>query len=174
MPLPTLPLPGSRLLLEPPVSPARLVARIRVPPVVSPPPPPSLGISIGGLKEPLVDLADLPERPRTPAVRNLTSNFERHPVLGGPLPEKRPSRAQVPGVLAEANSAGPSDEFAVPLVDAVEWAVIWSSDLEPRTLTDALKRADADKWVAAALAEMLVLDNSPLERGGSARAGCSR
>lgn len=98
---------------------------------------------------------DLPERLHTPpTVRQLTSHFEHHPSLEPPLPPKRASRARVPGALAEANSADLTDGFAVLLVNAVECAMATSADIEPKTLTDALKRPDADKWVAAALAEI--------------------
>ena len=101
--------------------------------MVPPPPPPSPDISIGGLQEPLADLADLPERARTPpAVRDLTSNFERHPVLEAPLLGKRPCRARVPGGLASANSADPGDEFVVSRAE------------NPHGRTYC-KRADADK-----------------------------
>lgn len=102
---------------------------------------------------------DLPERPRTPAaVKNLTSFFEHHPSLDDALPEKCHSRARCPGALAEAHTvteqSDGGDSLAIPLVDAVEWAFLTSDSIEPRTLADALKRADADKWVAAALAEI--------------------
>jgi transposase InsO family protein len=87
-------------------------------------------------------------------VRQLTSNFEHHPSLGDPLPEKQPSGAHVPGALAEANAAGPVGAFAIPLVDAVEFALSTSAVSEPRMLEDALKQPDVDKWVVAALAEI--------------------
>src|SRR5258706_15652017 len=95
------------------------------------------------------------ERPRTPpAVRNLTDNFEHHPSLGAPLPEKRHSRARQPGALLEANSGAELDSIDIPLVDAIECAFITSGSMEPRTLADALTRPDAERWVAAALAEI--------------------
>ena len=147
-----------------PLSPARLDA---VPvPVPVPVPDPAPDPVAGGEVDPAPRLVarvqpvppppnDLPERPHTPpTVRQLTSHFEHHPSLEPPLPPKRASRARVPGALAEANSADLTDGFAVPLVDAVECAMATSADIEPKTLADALKRPDADKWVAAALAEI--------------------
>ena len=104
---------------------------------------------------PACALHDLPERPRTPpAVKQLTSHFEHHPSLGLPLPPKRVSRARLPGALAKANSARFSHNFTIPLVDAVECALNTSVSIEPKTLADVLKRPDADRWVAAALAEI--------------------
>ena len=116
----------------------QLVVRVQTPPPV----PPHL------------PLQDLPERPRTPpTIRQLTSHFEHHPSLEPPLPPKCASRARIPGALAEANSAG-AHGVAVPLVDAVECALNTSISIEPKTLADALSRPDADKWIAAALAEI--------------------
>jgi hypothetical protein len=115
-----------------------LVAHV-VPPIIPPAPP----------------APDLPECPHTPlAVRQLTSNFEHHLSLGDPLPGKQPSGVHVPGALAEANAAGPVGAFAIPLVDAVEFALSTSAVSEPRTLKDALKQLDVDKWVVAALKEI--------------------
>jgi len=82
------------------------------------------------------------------------SNFKHHPTLSDLLPSKCPSRACLPGVLAETNTVMPAKELVIPLVDAVEFAFLASSDLEPRTLMEALKQLDADKWVAAVLAEI--------------------
>jgi hypothetical protein len=110
-----------------------------IPPVILPAPP----------------VPDLPKCPHTPlAVRQLTSNFEHHPSLGDPLPGKWPSGAHVPGALAEANAAGPVGAFTIPLVDAMEFALSMSAVSELRTLEDALKRPDVDKWVVATLVEI--------------------
>ena len=56
--------------------------------------------------------------------------------------------------MAEANLATPDGAITIPLVDAIEHAFSGSDTIEPRTLAEALKRPDADKWVAAALAEI--------------------
>ena len=101
---------------------------------------------------------DVPERPRTPPeVRNLVSNFEHHPTAE-PLPAKRATRARLPGALAEdafAVTADPSpDDICIPLLDAVECVFSTTTELEPRSLAEALKRPDADKWVGAALKEI--------------------
>jgi transposase InsO family protein len=94
------------------------------------------------------------ERPHTPpAVKRLTSHFEHHPSVA-PLPPKRAPKARQPGVFAEANLSGLAEEVAIPLHDAVECALRTSDAIEPRTLAEALRRPDADKWVAAALAEI--------------------
>ncbi len=129
------------------------------PPLVLPraPPPTSAAAPLLLLPSPpQPPPADLPERLRTPpAIKSLMSNFQHHPVLEGLLPQKWPTRVRVPGALAKANTvAAPSDDIAIPLVDAVKFAFLMSVALEPRTLADALKRADADKWVAAALAKI--------------------
>lgn len=42
----------------------------------------------------------------------------------------------------------------IPLVNAIECALIMSANIELWTLADALRHLDADKWVAAALAEI--------------------
>ena len=123
----------------------RLTTRLHVLPPIPPPPPSS----------PASNVPDLPERPRTPpAVKRLTTHFEHHPSVAPSLPPKRASRARQPGALAEASLAGPADDIAIPLVDAVECALSTSESIEPRSLAEALKRPDADKWVAAALAEI--------------------
>jgi len=124
-------------------------------PVPAPVPAPAADPLDDGQPDLALPFHDLPERPRTPpAVKQLTSHFEHHPSLGHPLPPKRVSRARLPGALAEANSAGSTHGFAIPLVDAVECALNTSVSIELKTLADALKRPDADKWVAAALAEI--------------------
>jgi len=109
------------------------------------PPPPPLPFA----------LVDLPEHPQTPpSIKNLTSNFEHHPSLQT-LPLKRHTSSCVPGAFTEAFAiASFKEEFAVPLVDAVECAFLTSVDLEPTTLADALTCADANKWIEAALAEI--------------------
>ena len=66
-------------------------------------------------------------------------------------------RACILSVLANADAdADAADDLAIPLVDAdtAEWTFLTSVALDPRTLTDMLKWADADKWVATALAEI--------------------
>ena len=108
------------------------------------------------------DLLECPHTP--PAVKQLMSHFEHHPLLGLPLPPKHVSRAWLPSALAKANSAGPTHGFTIPLVDAVECALNTSITIEPKTLANALKWPDADKWVAAALAEIEAhLQNSTWE-----------
>ena len=98
---------------------------------------------------------DMPERPRTPPeVKNLLSNFERHPATA-PLPPKRPTRARLPGTLSEeANTSVVHDPVCVPVLDAMEYAFSTAPNLEPRSLAEALKRPDASLWVKAALAEI--------------------
>ena len=128
------------------------------PPVDLIPPPlltPDVHVHRPAPAAPPLPLADLAERPRTPpAVKQLTSFFEHHPSLEA-LPPKRQSNARVPGALAEASTATDlGEEFAVPLVDAVECAFLTSVEMEPKTLVEALKRADADKWIDAALSEI--------------------
>jgi len=99
-----------------------------------------------------------------PAVRQLTSHFELHPLLGPLLLPKHASRAQVPGALAKANSANPASDFTIPLVDAVECALSTSVSIEPKTLTDVLRCPNADKWIAATLTEIKAhLENSMWE-----------
>jgi hypothetical protein len=142
--------PSAAAPTVPPIPAPRLVVRLRIPPAVLPPPSPLVTAP-----SPVAPLVDLPERPWTPAaVRDLTVNFEHHPALEHPLPQKHYMTVQLPGALAEANAAGPAEDLSIPLVDAVEWAFLTSSDLKPKTLADTLKRADAEKWVAAALAEI--------------------
>jgi hypothetical protein len=75
-------------------------------------------------------------------------------MLEGPLPEKRALRARLPGALAEGNSAVLASDFAIPLVDAVKCALNVSVNIELKSLAEALARPDADKWIAAALAEI--------------------
>ena len=76
--------------------------------------------------------------------------------MGDPLLPKHPPRAHLPGVLVEVNAVTPARELVIPLVNAMEFAFLASSDLEPRTLTEALKQLDADKGVAAVLAKIEV------------------
>jgi hypothetical protein len=123
-----------------------LVARLQVPP-------------------PQLPLHDLPKCPHTPpTIRQLMSHFKHHPSLGALLPPKCASRAQLPGALAKANSAGPTHGFAIPLVNAVECALNPSISIEPKTLADTLGWPNTDKWVTAALAEIEVhLQNSTWE-----------
>lgn len=99
---------------------------------------------------------NLPEHPCTLlAVRSLTSNFQHHPVLEGPLLNKQHTRAHLPGALAEVNTVtDTTEDLDIPLVNAIKWAFLTSVILELKTLADALKQADADKWVDTALAEI--------------------
>lgn len=69
-------------------------------------------------------------------------------------PTRRSQSTQIPGTLAEANSADSAGGFTIPLVDAVECTLSMSVNIEPKTLADALKQPDANKWVTAALAEI--------------------
>ena len=92
------------------------------------------------------------------AVKNLMSFFEHHPSLDDTLPEKHHLRACCPGALAEAHAVteqtNGGDDLAISLVDAVKWAFLTSNSIKLRTLADALKHMDADKWVAAVLVEI--------------------
>jgi hypothetical protein len=136
----------------PPNPPPCLVACLHIPLAVLPPLPPLVTAPL-----PVAPLVNLPKCPQTPTtVSDLTVNFKHHPALECPLPQKCYTRAWLQGALAEANAAGPAEDFSIPLVNAIEWAFLTSSNLEPRTLVDTLKWADADKWVAAALAEIEV------------------
>jgi len=135
------------------------------PPLPAPIPPPAVPEPPAVLPEPasprLVPVVrlptppvDLPERPRTPAeVRPLLLNYEHHPSAD-PLPAKRPSRARVPGALVEDAGASAESDVCIPLLDAIECVFSTSADLEPRSLRDALTRADGAKWVEAAMKEI--------------------
>ena len=113
-------------------------------PPAAPLPPP--------LPLPLVDLAERPCTP--PAVKQLTLYFKHHPSLES-LPPKRQSNACIPGALTDAlTTTDLSEEFAVPLVDAVECAFLISVKMELKTLAEALTCADANKWIDAALSEI--------------------
>jgi len=164
---PVLPEPPAILFPAIPTDPLELPALPPVPaaqldPAPAPEPEPAADLLDDGQPDPAPRLIvhalpphDLLKRPRTPpAVKQLTSHFEHHPSLGLPLPPKRVSRARFPGALAKANSAGPTHGFAIPLVDAVECALNTSVSIEPKTLANALKQPDADKWVTATLAEI--------------------
>jgi len=89
-----------------------------------------------------------------PKVRGLTSHFEHH-LSADPLPVKHPPCAQVPGALAEdANHVDIADSVAVPLFDVMDFAFNTVATLEPKTLAEALRWPNADRWIEAALAEI--------------------
>jgi hypothetical protein len=104
---------------------------------------------------PPFEAGDLPvECPCTlPTVKRLTSHFKHH-LSVAPLPLKRASRAHQLGVFTEANLSTPAEDVAILLSDAIECALHTSDTIEPRTLAEALRQPDADKWVVAALAEI--------------------
>ena len=52
------------------------------------------------------------------------------------------------------NLAGASSPFSIPLLDVVDFAFNTVAALEPKTLAEALKQPDADKWINAALVEI--------------------
>ena len=97
---------------------------------------------------------DLPERPRTPTeVQKLLSNYKHH-LSTDPLPAKCTSQVWLPGMLAEDTNSSTKSDTCILLLDAIECVFSTSSDLEPRTLHDALSCTDAPKWVEAALKEI--------------------
>jgi hypothetical protein len=141
-----LPTPTSEPSPEPPELPSgdrpasHLVAHLPDAPPM-PPPPFSAG--------------DLPvECPHTPpTVKHLTSHFEHH-LSVALLPLKHASRACQLGVFTEANLSTPAKDVAILLSNAIECALCTSDKIELRTLAEALRQPDADKWVAAALTEI--------------------
>ena len=121
-------------------NPTHLVVCVCVPPVVPPPPPSPMQWLHGpaDVEHPWTppDMIKCPWTP--PAVRSLTSNFEHHPSLGTPLPEKQHSQARQPSALSEANSSVEPDSIDIPLLDAIECTFITSGSMEPRTLANML------------------------------------
>ncbi len=100
----------------------------QLPPLILPDVPPPMPATPPPWAPP-VDLLEWPHTP--PVVKSLTSNFQHHPVLENPFPQKQPTRACTPGALAKANTITmPADDIAVPLVDAVEYACFTSVALE--------------------------------------------
>jgi len=77
-----------------------------------------------------------------------------HPLLTSELPAKRASKGQQAGALAEANLATPDGAITILLIDTIKHAFSGSDTIKPRTLAEALKQPDTDKWVAATLAEI--------------------
>ena len=98
---------------------------------------------------------DILERLRTPPkVWKLLSNFEHH-LSHEPLPPAQPTQACQPGALVEdALSTESLVHIYIPVLDAVEFAFSSGSDMEPRSLAEALRCPDADKWVEAVLKEI--------------------
>ncbi len=98
---------------------------------------------------------DIPKRPQMPPeVRNLLSNFEHHP-LTKPLPLVCLTCTCVPGALLEdTNSAMSSVVVHVPLLDTIEFIFSTTTEMEPRSLVEALKHPDVAEWVKAALSEI--------------------
>ena len=157
------------VLLRRPATPDFPPPPIALPPVVPPPiapfllPPANHERALPHLVpvvRAVTPLVDLPERPRTPPeVRTLLSNYEHHP-LAAPLPPKRPTRARLEGALVDDDGASEmagtsvASDVCIPLLDAIECVFSTSTELEPRTLRDALSRKDAEKWVEAALKEI--------------------
>ena len=123
-----------------------------------------LSFFLGPLLPPLL-LDALSLRSRTPpAVKTLASNFEHHPVLEGPI------EGRVPGAFTKAFAAAEPADCRRGFSRVSNWN------------PEALKSADADKWVVAALAEMrrmIVMGHGcwcnflPV-RGGLVCGGCLR
>jgi hypothetical protein len=159
--------PDPNPIPDSPVEPAsdqrsRLAVRIQVPQCDPAPPPPPARDAPGPPPVPSSVHHVLPPVP--PAVKQLVDHFEHHPALDVPLPSKRASKGRLPGALTEANSATVPDDVLIPLLDAIDCVFLTSVTMEPKTLADALRRPDADKWVVAALAEIEAhLQNSTWE-----------
>ena len=56
--------------------------------------------------------------------------------------------------MEDANLAGTTDPISFPVLNAIKFAFNMTTALEPRTLVEALKQPDANRWIKAALAEI--------------------
>ena len=56
--------------------------------------------------------------------------------------------------MEDANLAGTTDPISFPVLDAIKFTFNTTTALEPRTLAEALKQPNANRWIEAVLAEI--------------------